>query len=442
MNPSASLWSTVSLQRAAKAAAALVISIGVLVLIGWATNIGVLKSVLPNLVSMKPNTAVSFVLAGTALRLTTPPTTPKRQRVGQLCALAVALIGLVSLSQDLLGWNLGIDQMLFVEDPQSSGTLSPGRMSPLTAFCFILGGSALGLSVAQRRRILMGWLCPAEALAVLTCLVAAQVLVAYLYGAQPVVGVLPYTQMALHAAINFMLLTSGILMSRPRQGLISIVVADSVGGAVARRLLPAAIAVPLLLGGFRIVTANLGLFAPDLGTSLLAVLHTVIFAGVVLWTAHQMHRIDRQRQAALEALSRANEDLEARIQERTAKLEEANRFFQLSHELMSIVGPDGYFKQLNPAWESVLGYSQPELLARPFLSFVHPADLEITRAATVCRGANRPATAFENRYRCRDGSYRWLSWITVIVADNCLVYLTARDVTDRKQAEQRLAEQV
>src|SRR5437016_5691775 len=89
---------------------------------------------------------------------------------------------------------------------------------------------------------------------------------------------------------------------------------------------------------------------------------------------------------------------------------EQDRFFRLSIDMLCVAGFDGYFKKLNPAWEKTLGYTIEEMLARPWLDFVHPDD----REATIAEGGKIKEGAltllFENRYRCKDGSYKWLSW--------------------------------
>ena len=113
----------------------------------------------------------------------------------------------------------------------------------------------------------------------------------------------------------------------------------------------------------------------------------------------------------------------------------ADRFFDLSIDMLCVLGFDGYFKRLNASWETTLGFSRAELMSRPFIEFVHPDD----RASTL--GQNRnvrgggQARFFENRYGCRDGSFRWLLWNSTSDAEQQLIYAVARDITDMKRVE-------
>jgi len=119
--------------------------------------------------------------------------------------------------------------------------------------------------------------------------------------------------------------------------------------------------------------------------------------------------------------------------------EERDRFFTLSIDMLCIAGFDGYFKRLNPAFERILGYPLEELQAQPFLHFVHPDDREATRAVMAQLVAGRDLVAFENRYRCKDGSYRWFLWTATPFVEQRLIYAAARDITERKIIEEALS---
>jgi PAS domain S-box-containing protein len=116
---------------------------------------------------------------------------------------------------------------------------------------------------------------------------------------------------------------------------------------------------------------------------------------------------------------------------------ELNQFFHLSLDLFCIAGTDGYFKRINPRFQYLLGYSEAELLSQPMLSFVHPEDQAKTQSELEHLSQGIPTTYLENRYRCKDGSYRWLSWISTPLEQG-LLYAVARDVTEHKQFEQEL----
>lgn len=112
------------------------------------------------------------------------------------------------------------------------------------------------------------------------------------------------------------------------------------------------------------------------------------------------------------------------------------RFFEISIDLFCLLSFDGYFKRLNPAWEQTLGFTCEELMAKPFIEFVHPDDRVRTRAQnTRVRGGDQ-ALAFENRYLCKDGSFRWLHWNATSDFNHEVIFSVARDITARKQAEE------
>ena len=112
------------------------------------------------------------------------------------------------------------------------------------------------------------------------------------------------------------------------------------------------------------------------------------------------------------------------------------RFFDLSIDMLCVLDFSGYFKRLNPAWEAALGFSREELMSKPFIEFVHPDDRErTTRQNGQVRGGGQ-ARSFENRYVCKDGSYRWLLWNAAPDSSRSVIYSVARDITERKRAEE------
>ena len=110
------------------------------------------------------------------------------------------------------------------------------------------------------------------------------------------------------------------------------------------------------------------------------------------------------------------------------------RFFDLSIDMLCVLGFDGYFRRLNPAWESTLGFTRDELMSRRFIEFVHPDDRERTLGKNGEVRSGGQTRLFENRYLCRDGSYRWLLWNSRPDFDQQVIYGVARDVTSLKQA--------
>jgi diguanylate cyclase (GGDEF)-like protein/PAS domain S-box-containing protein len=114
------------------------------------------------------------------------------------------------------------------------------------------------------------------------------------------------------------------------------------------------------------------------------------------------------------------------------------KFFNHALDMCCIAGVDGYFKRVNPAFERVLGYSQDELLGTPFVDFIHPDDRPNTTAEVGKLSDGAPTLSFDNRYRCKDGSYKELHWTSFPEPGTGLLYAIARDVSERKEREDRV----
>jgi PAS domain S-box-containing protein len=134
-------------------------------------------------------------------------------------------------------------------------------------------------------------------------------------------------------------------------------------------------------------------------------------------------------------------DISERKQGEAARIQaerERDRFFEISLDLLAIANLDSYFVRLNPAWEQTLGFTTAELMAKPYLDFVHPDDRAATLATAQGLSRGQTVIRFENRYLCKDGSYRWLSWSSRPYDEQGLVYAVAYDITAQKRDEELL----
>ncbi len=129
------------------------------------------------------------------------------------------------------------------------------------------------------------------------------------------------------------------------------------------------------------------------------------------------------------------------ISKRKRAERELDRFFDLSIDLLCIAGMDGIYRRLNPAFESVLGYSTAELMARPFIDFVHPDDRALTLAEMDSLRRGRKTISFENRYVCKSGAIRYFAWTASPVPEERTIYAAARDITGAKMADEAMRAQ-
>ena len=136
-----------------------------------------------------------------------------------------------------------------------------------------------------------------------------------------------------------------------------------------------------------------------------------------------------ERKRAEEALRKLNETLEQQVAERTR---ERDRLWRVSDDLIGVARFDGYWAAINPAASAILGWSEAELLSMPIASLWHPDDVPMTRTHRDQLVQGGPTVRFQNRYRHKDGSYRWLSWSST--AEESFIYALGRDVTAERDA--------
>ncbi len=288
--------------------AALAAATGLVVLAGWSWNLPALQSLFPGFATMKPLTAVLLSLSGAALWLLRDEMLQGWQRaVATAFALAVVIAGGLAALGDLARVDLRVAELFgALVAPGSAPTAL--RLSPATTACLLLVGLAL-LLIASRRVM------AAQIAALVVAATAFSALVGYVYGLRSLYDFAPFASMALHTAIALVALAVGVLAARPGGGLVRFITSDSAGGVAARRVLPFAIGVPVLLGWLRLFGQQAGLYDAVVGSLLSAASTALVLGAVVWWASAVLHRLDERRQRAETEVLRYAHQLERSNQE-------------------------------------------------------------------------------------------------------------------------------
>jgi PAS domain S-box-containing protein len=382
----------------AQIASAIAILVGCLVLLGWSLDIAFLKSVIPKAATMKANTAVGFILAGISLGLQTRKgQSTLTTTLAQGCAIAVCIIGLLNLFQYLFNWNLGIDELLFRDVPISPNTAYPGRMGCNTALNFALIGLALWLNGQKlnKERKRRSYYVTQNATLIVAA-IALLALIGYGYNVQSFYQLIFYSSsMAIHTALTFLVLCIGILSLQRNHGWLQIVTSNSLGGIVARQLIPAAFGLPLVLGWLIRQGQLAGWYDPNFGLSLMVMSLVVILLGLIGRSAGIINKIDGDRKRSSDRLRSS----EARLQLALTGANQGIWDWDLKTEVLT--WDDRCKKIFGLAPDFPITYEW-------HLNALHPDDRErVSEAGAI---ALREQTEFNEEYRTfyPDGTMRWI----------------------------------
>ncbi len=269
--------------------------IGVLVLVGWAQDLEMLKRLLPSLVAMNPVTAICFILLGVSVWAShSESASPSTVAVARSTAVFVLIVGILKLCELTLGLVTNVDQFLFTEKLFLDPTGIPNRMAPNTAFNFVLLSLALIFPTGKSGvRIDLS-----TGLTILSILCSLLPLLGYLYGTKTFYGVGQFIPMALHTAFTFLMLSIGMLVSRPDRPVIATLFDKGISGIMVRRLLPAVVGLPIMLSWFRLEGQKLEWFDNELGAALVVVVQILLLGVIVWWHSFMMLRLDKRRHEA------------------------------------------------------------------------------------------------------------------------------------------------
>ena len=404
--------------------------VGLSGLAGWSLHIPSLTTWGTAQVTMVANTAACFVLIGVSLWLLRRKDNQSfgwaRELAAKTAAAIAGLMGLLGLAEHLFRLDLGIDQFLLVVPPAlQTGIVRPGLMSPVTAGAFLLLGVALlGIDWRTRRG---RW--PAQFLSLAAGGLATFSVLSFAFDPHIYTA---HLSLALPTAVTFAVFSLGLVCARTEWGLGALLCSQSLGGSLARRLLPAAF-IPMLVGWIRWRITAAGLYS-EWSTVVLAALTTMfLLAGLIAWTAAAVYRNDVERRKVEEALDES--------QERFRRLLDGVKDYAIY-----MLDPEGRVISWNEGAARLKGYRSEEILGKHFSCFYVPEDRAAGKPARELQESLAKGRFEAQAQRVRkDGSAFWADVVIAPMYDDSGILRgfskVARDMTERRRAEERLAEQ-
>ncbi|HEV8441923.1 MAG TPA: PAS domain S-box protein [Steroidobacteraceae bacterium] len=329
----------------ARFAAFVAIMVGVFVLAGWSLDMVQLTNLVPTWPHMVRLSALCFVFSGAGLWAMS---VRARWPAMALASLLVA-IALLMLAGYAANWNVYLDQLSLAEIPASIGGQPAPRMSPATAWGFLLLGLSLLLALPARTARLH------QALAVAALLVGWLGFSRYVFGGETL---FPFANMAVHSALLFLLLSSAALGLRPDVGVAALLASDGVGGGMARRLLPAAVLVPLAAGALTVQYEHRATFGFEAAVAMFALSSVIVFVAFVWINAARGERADRLRRGAERALRMSEERFQLIV--------------ETALDSVITMNVQGRITGWNTQAEKLFGWSRAEALGQDLADLIVP----------------------------------------------------------------------
>jgi two-component system, sensor histidine kinase and response regulator len=371
--------------------------LGALVLAGWALDLPLITHWGQGGIPMIPLTALCFVLGGGSLTMAVRPRrTPTTEAIQQTLAALVATIAVLSFYEYLRGSASDFDLLLFGDKVRAAPVTPPGRIAINTAACLLLFALAL-LSIPhdRRKRDLR-----AQVFATPGLFIALVAILGYVFGVQGMYTLSQSSGMAMPTAIAHLILGVGILFAVRDRGVAALLMDEGAAGVLTRRLLPAALLTPVVLGIARLAGESAGIYESEFGVSLFAVASILIYVVLVLWSARVLRDTDKERVdlLALEQQARAHaENARSEAEVARAEAERANNsktdfLAVMSHELRTpLTAIMGYEELLSDGITGPVTELQRQQLGRINASARHLLGLidEILTFARVDIGRER-----------------------------------------------------
>jgi signal transduction histidine kinase/CheY-like chemotaxis protein len=394
--------------------------LGLGVIAGWAFRIEPLKSVLPNLSTMKLNTAICFMLAGFALAASPSPIASLRH-AATFAGAMILVVGLLTVAEYSSGRDLGIDQLFVADTGTLRGSGFPGRMSPLTATAWIaLGSTIMLLALGRQRRTIIF----AHILVGYVGFIAFLAAAGYAFGAETLWGIGFYTAMAIHTAFGLVLTFIAALITRADEGWLAPFRDSPDARRLLAGLLPISVLLPVALGLLLLFGSSLGAYNAAFGFALFAPCTVLAFVAVAMGVARRA----RDSELSLRQSETALRGSEERLSTALAIAQLGTFEWHLQSDGLVL---DERSREIFDFAEGE-GATADELFAK-----VHPMDLQ--RLLAEFRRSRDALSHLETEYqiRLRDGEHRTVASFTDTEGDGVAVRVfgVVGDISDRKRLE-------
>lgn len=341
-----------SIRVFSRIASATAIICGIIFLLAYVFYFWLPDAILPYIKSIKPNSAFCYILAGISLWIYCDIKSPFLKSIAELAAATIFLLGILTLFQYFFHVNIGIDQG-FIREPLISTVSSispPGRMSPIAATNFALIGFSLLWFDSKVLRITAH-----QVFMFFVIFLSSLELLGHIYklGSSNAVFGVPdlYSQMSIPSIVIFLLLGFGIIFAQPQQGIMAIFTSRYSGGALARRLIPPAIILPIVVGYLVGLGGQwVGFNQAELGISLLVICTIILFAFMIIINAFLVDKVDIERNEAEQNLKLNQLKLQAILDHTSA--------------VIYIQDLEGRYLLVNKQFENVFGITTPEVIGK------------------------------------------------------------------------------
>jgi PAS domain S-box-containing protein len=407
-----------------RVAGASAITVGLAVTIGWIRGVPSLNNLSSDMASMSANTALTFVLTGLLLLFHSAPRDGKQGMTALILACLVGLNGLLSVVQHVLSSDAGIDQLLFNGARGTIDTFLPGRMPIATAVNFCLFG--LSLLALKRRTPLGNGL--AQVLALSVGLFGMLGLLEHMYSLSAFDGDAVHVQMALDTAVMFIVLSVGMICLQPDVGVMVVIREKGSGGFMARRLIVAAVGVPVVLGWLVARGEITGLYGPQFGDVLAATAYMGVFVFLVWNISRSVNSVDAEREQLQQLLLRSEKQFKEMFDDAPVAYHELDR--------------EGRITRINQTELRLLGYRADEIQGHLVWEFL--ADQAASQESVLAKlsGRKAPANGVERIFRRKDQST-----VSVLSEDRLMfdangfivgIRTTLQDLTELMRAQELL----